>query len=351
MTLRIAQVAPIILPTPPLHYGGTERVVNDLTEALVALGHKVTLFASSDSNTSAELVCATPSLAQLQEKKGKLPPGMPGVLETVLLEKLRGRLADFDIVHCHGEFFHAALLGTQRKKSLTTIHWRVDEADRQLFFASFPDLPIAAISHAQAASIPASSCAGIVYHGIPEARFPFYPEHHNYLAFIGRMTDQKRPDRAIELARSSSLPLRLAGDIDVGNPDYFDRFVKPELGAEVHYQGPVDDRQKADFLGNAMALVFPIDWPEPFGLVMIEAMACGTPVIAWRNGAVEEIVEPGVSGFVVDNLEDARQAVKRIATLDRTAVRESFLARFTSRRMAQDYVALYRSLIDRNSMG
>ncbi|MGC3874703.1 glycosyltransferase family 4 protein [Halomonas sp. GXIMD04776] len=345
MSLRIAQVAPVIFPVPPVHYGGTERIVHDLTEALVALGHDVTLFASSDSQTSATLVSALPSLASLQADEGELPPGTPGVLEAALLDKLRVSMREFDILHCHGEFFHAPLLGKLRNRSLTTIHWRVDERDRQWFFSCFPDLPVAAISHSQAQGIPDSNRAGVVHHGLDPRRFRFVPQSEGYLAFVGRMTDQKRPDRAIEIARATGKPLTLAGGIDVGNPGYFDNCVRPRLNDDIRYVGPVDDHQKSVLLGQAEALLFPIDWPEPFGLVMIEAMACGTPVIAWRNGAVEEIVEHGVSGYIVESLEEACWAVESIGALDRRVVRERFLARFTRERMARDYVALYRRLL------
>jgi len=342
--LRIAQVAPVIFPVPPVDSGGTERIVHDLTEELVAMGHDVTLLGPSDSRTSARLLATSPSLSQWQQRQDNVPPGVPGVLEALVLEQLRQHLDQFDVIHCHGEFCHAALLGERRRHSLTTIHWRVDELDRQLFFAGFPDLPVAAISRAQGAVIPTSNRLGMVYHGLDPARFNLGNGRGKYLAFIGRMTDQKRPDRAIDVARAGGHELRLAGDIDAGNPLWFDRHVAPELDAQILYIGPVDDRHKQSLLGNALALLFPIDWPEPFGLVMIEAMACGTPVIAWRNGAVEEIIEEGVSGFVVGSHAEAVEAVRRAPELDRQRVREAFLERFTARRMAQDYVRLYRQL-------
>lgn len=343
--LRIAQVAPVIFPVPPVDNGGTERIVFDLTEALVAMGHDVTLLAPSDSDTSARHLSASASLSQWQRLRDNVPPGVPGVLESLMLEQLRQHLDRFDVIHCHGEFCHAALLGERRRHSLTTIHWRVDELDRQLFFAGFPDLPVAAISHAQGAAIPASNRLGTVYHGLDPKRFNLGNGEGGYLAFIGRMTDQKRPDRAIDVARASGHSLRLAGDVDVGNPQWFDRHVAPELDERIRHVGPVNDRQKQQLLGDARGLLFPIDWPEPFGLVMIEAMACGTPVIAWRNGAVEEIVEEGVSGFVVDSFEAAVDAVKRLPELDRRRVRAAFLERFTAQRMARDYVRLYRQLL------
>jgi glycosyltransferase involved in cell wall biosynthesis len=345
--LRIAQLAPVIFPVPPAGSGGTERIVHDLTEALVGMGHQVFLFAPSDSRSSATLVPGAPSLAALEQAHGRVAPGVPAVLEAILLDQLRERLDDFDIVHCHGEFAHAALLDTRRRHSVTTIHWRVDELDRQLFFAHFPDLPVAAISHAQADALPPGNLAGVVHHGIARDRYRKGPGDGGYLAFIGRMTDQKRPDRAIAIARAAGVPIRLAGAVDVGNPRYFDTHVAPALGADVLHIGEVDDAGKQTLLGTASALLFPIDWPEPFGLVMIEAMACGTPVIAWNRGSVPEIVEQGVTGFIVESEAEAVAAVAWAAGLSRNNIRARFEARFTADRMAEDYVALYRRLLGR----
>lgn len=346
--IRIAQVAPVIFPTPPVDNGGTERIVYDLTEALVDMGHEVTLIAPADSRTRARHLATPPSLSRWQQSHDNVPPGVPGVLEALVLEKLRQHLDEFDIIHCHGEFSHAAVLGDRRRHSLTTVHWRVDELDRQLFFEGFPDLPVAAISRAQGASIPEKNHLGTVYHGLDPQRFNIGKGSGGYLAFIGRMTDQKRPDRAIEIARVTGHSLRLAGGIDVGNPDWFDRHVAPELDERIQHIGIVNDQQKQQLLGDASALLFPIDWPEPFGLVMIEAMACGTPVIAWRNGAVEEIIEEGVSGFIVDSFDQAVAAVNRLPDIDRHQVRAAFLERFTAKRMAEDYVKLYQMLLKDN---
>ena len=343
--LRIAQLAPVIFPTPPTGSGGTERIVHDLTEALVAKGHDVTLFAPSDSVTTARLVAGAPSLAALQAAHGRVAPGVPAALEAILLGELRARVDTFDIVHCHGEFAHAAVLGDRRGRSITTVHWRLDELDRQIFFAAFPDLPVAAISRAQAAALPSANLAGVVHHGIAADRYAPGGGQSGYLAFIGRMTDQKRPDRAIAIARAAGMPVRLAGAIDVGNPDYFAKNVAPALGPDVVHVGELDDAAKQRFLGDATALLFPIDWPEPFGLVMIEAMACGTPVIAWNRGSVAEIVEPGVTGFVVESEAEAVAAVAQARMLDRAAIRRRFEQRFTADRMADDYVALYRARI------
>ncbi|MGU3388922.1 Glycosyltransferase involved in cell wall bisynthesis [Methylobacterium sp. UNC300MFChir4.1] len=343
--LRVAQVAPNIFPVPPDHHGGTERVVHDLGTALRSLGVELTLFASSDSATDLPRVGDYPSLAALERQYGRVAPGVPAALDALQLEALRRRLDAFDIIHCHGEFAHAALLGTRRRHSLTTIHWRVDELDRALFFRGFPDLPVAAISAAQAAGIPATNQAGIVHHGIDRARYPFRAAPDEHVAFVGRMTDQKRPDVAIRIARAAGLPIQLGGTIDVGNPDYFDQRVRPLLGTDATYLGPVDDARKGELLGGAQALLFPIDWPEPFGLVMIEAMACGTPVVAWNRGSVPEIVEDGVTGFIVSTEAEAVAALARIGQLDRATVRRRFEERFTAERMARDYLALYQRLL------
>ncbi len=342
--LRVAQIAPNIFPTPPNTHGGTERVVDELSVALERLGVEVTLFAPTDSAAKMRLVGTLPSLHALEAQYGRVPPSIPAVLEAVQMEHLRSRLSTFDIVHCHGEFSHAALLGERRRHSLTTIHWRVDELDRQLFFAAFPDLPVAAISAAQESGIPLPNRAGVVHHGIDAERYAPVFDASPGLAFIGRMTDQKRPDAAIRIARASGRPIRLAGTVDVGNPLYFDREVRPLLGPDAEYVGPVDDRGKQALLGSSAALVFPIDWPEPFGLVMIEAMACGTPVVAFRRGSVAEIVEDGVTGFVVDTEAEAAEAVEAAAALDRRRVRQRFEERFTAERMARDYLAIYERL-------
>jgi glycosyltransferase involved in cell wall biosynthesis len=342
---RVAQVAPNIFPVPPRHHGGTERIVHDLSVALRGIGVDVTLFASSDSVTEISRIGDHPSLDALERRHGRVAPGVPAALDALQLEALRLRLPEFDIVHAHGEFAHAALLGERRRRSLTTVHWRVDELDRALFFAGFPDLPVAAISAAQEAGIPPANRAGIVHHGIAADRYALRCEPDGHVAFVGRMTDQKRPDIAIRVARAAGIPIRLGGTIDVGNPDYFEQRVQPVLGPDATYLGPIDDTAKGALLGGARALLFPIDWPEPFGLVMIEAMACGTPVIAWKRGSVPEIVEDGVTGFVVSSEAEAVEALARIGQLDRRQVRRRFEERFTAERMARDYLAIYQRLL------
>ena len=345
--LRVAQVAPNIFPTPPGLAGGTERVVHDLCKSLESLGISVTLFAPSDSDCDTRRIGDQPSLKALEAIYGNVPPSMPQVLEAIQMEALRCRLDDFDVIHYHGEFAHAAMLGRRRKNSLTTIHWRVDELDRRLFFSAFPDLPVAAISASQQRGIPASNRTGVVHHGLDKDRFSVGAGNGGYVAFVGRMTDQKRPDAAIRVARKAGMAIRLAGDIDVGNPTYFNRKVRPLLAVDAVHLGAVNDTAKQHLLGGAAALMFPIDWPEPFGLVMIEAMACGTPIVAWRRGSVPEIVEEGVTGFIVESEEEAVAALKRVASLDRQIVRKRFDARFTAERMARDYFAIYERLARR----
>ena len=343
--LRVAQIAPTIFPVPPENHGGTERIIHDLSVALENLGVQVTLFAPSDSATGVPRIGLLPSLSGLERIHGTVPPSIPAVLEAARMEDLRLRLAEFDVVHCHGEFFHAALLGERRRHSLTTIHWRVDELDRALFFQTFPDLPVAAISASQAAQLPASNHAGTVLHGIERDRYRFSAGPGAYLAFIGRMTDQKRPDVAIRVAEAAGRDIRLAGTVDVGNPRYFERAVRPLLSERARYVGPIDDSAKAILLAGAEALIFPVDWPEPFGLVMIEAMASGTPVIAWDRGSVPEVVENGVTGFVVRSEAEAVEALSRVSSIDRAGVRRRFEQRFTAERMAKDYLALYHQLL------
>ncbi|MGB7404964.1 MAG: glycosyltransferase family 4 protein [Pacificimonas sp.] len=340
--MRIAQLAPMVFPVPPVTHGGTERVVHDLTEALVAAGQDVTLFAATDSRTSAKLLGVRESLAATIGDDDE-PAGLLEALEAANLEALRSRLDEFDIIHAHVATAHAEMLGDARAPSLTTIHWRADQDDRRAMFADHPHLPVNSISQDQGRAIPATNHVGTVHHGIPFDRFQLGPGG-GPAAFIGRMTDQKQPDAAIRIADAAGVRLTLAGTVDRGNPTYFAEQVEPLLGAGASFFGAVDERQKQTLLGDARALIFPIDWPEPFGLVMIEAMACGTPVVAFRRGSVPEIVEDGVTGFVVDTEDEAVSALRAAATLDRARIRQRFEASFTSDRMARDYLRLYRQL-------
>ncbi len=338
--MRIAQVAPLQFTVPPLDHGGTERVVADLTNALVERGHSVTLFAAAGSETRGTLVPQGPCVSSVADA----PPSLPSAMECVMLDRVAAMADTFDIIHCHTELYHAAVLRAHRSKCLMTIHWRADEADRRLYFDHFTDQKVAAISSAQVSGFPAANCAGIVHHGIPEHRYRLDDGGGGYCAFLGRLTDQKRPDRAIAIAAGAGLTVRLGGTRDVGNPTYFDTVVAPLLGDDVTYVGPVAETDKQAFLGQAAVLLFPIDWPEPFGLVMIEAMACGTPVVAWRHGSTAEIVEEGISGYIVDDLESAVRAVGLARQLDRAAVRNAFERRFTAAHMARRYESIYADM-------
>ena len=341
--LRVAMVAPMLLPVPPRHSGGTERIVADLVGSVVNLGWVPTLFGPLDADLPCEVIGPAPSISVLRERHDRVPGATLAVLEAALLDMVRVRAGEFDVIHCHTEFAHAAVLGEHRARTLTTIHWRCDELDRQLFFEAFPDLPVAAISADQGMSIPAGNLRGIVPHGIAGDRYRAGPGGRG-LAFLGRMTDQKRPERAIELARRTGRPLTLAGTVDPGNPTHFRRHVEPHLSETIRFVGELDDQGKQTLLGEADAFVMPIDWPEPFGIVMVEAMACGTPVIAWARGAAPETVEQGVTGFLVEDMDEAVRAVGRLHEIDRRVVRQTFERRFTADRMANDYIKLYREL-------
>ena len=337
--MRIAQVCPLHFAVPPRDHGGTERVVGDLTSALVARGHEVTLYAAYGSDTPARLRTMGPQVADLEH----LAPGLPAAREAAMLDAVAAEAAEYDVIHCHTEFMHAPVLRAHRARTLTTVHWRLDQADRHAFFDAFPDLPVAAISEDQGRAYTGEALTGVVHHGIDRDRYRPGPGGGG-VAFLGRMTDQKRPDAAIRIARAAGMGVRLAGTVDVGNPDYFDCEVAPLLGPDAEYGGPVGDAAKQALLGEATALLFPIDWPEPFGLVMIEAMACGTPVVARRRGSVPEVIEEGVTGFTFETEEEGADALWRAATLDRRVVREQFEARFTADRMAEGYEAIYRRL-------
>jgi glycosyltransferase involved in cell wall biosynthesis len=337
--LKIALVSPLIQRTPPLLSGGTERVVHDLAEALIRRGHRVTLFAAEGSEVSGGLITAGPAVAEVAGH----PPGYPAAREAALLDLVRQQADRFDVIHCHTEFMHAPVLTDVRHKTLTTVHWRTDEIDRQHFFQAFPDLPVVSISQAQARDLPRQALhLGTVHHGMPRSRYAPGRGEGGYVAFLGRLTDQKGPDRAIRAARKAGLPIRLAGDVDVGNPRYFEEAVKPLLGPDAVYVGPLNDGQKQGFLGSAAVFAMPIDWPEPFGLVVIEALACGTPVAATPFGAMDELIEPSC-GVVADE-KDFSAALLQAAGLDRTAARKRFEESFTDERMALGYEEIYLRL-------
>jgi glycosyltransferase involved in cell wall biosynthesis len=340
--MKIAQIAPLTERCPPRLYGGTERIVSYLTEELVRQGHEVVLFASGDSTTSARLVrCSEMALRFNPLVQDPIPYHM------VMLDEVRRRIDEFDVLHFHIDFLHAPLVRDIADRTVTTLHGRLDLPDLIPFYAAFPELPRVSISTAQRAPIPFINWLGTVHHGLPHDLLPFTPRPAgDYFAFLGRIAPEKRPDRAIAIAARAGVPLRIAAKVDRVDQDYWCQTIAPLVAAHpnVTYIGEIDDREKADFLGNARGLLFPIDWPEPFGLAMIEAMACGTPVVAFRCGSVSEVIDDGISGFIVDSIDQATAAVARVDALDRRRIRETFERRFTAERMARDYVAIYRAL-------
>ena len=339
--LHVAQIAPLYESVPPKLYGGTERVVHYLTEELVAQGHQVTLFASGDSETSAELVAPCPRALRLSDGCGdKLVPHM------VMLDQLMQRAADFDIIHFHVDYLHFLLSRYCRLPSLTTLHGRLDLTELPFLYRCFHDLPLISLSYAQRRPLPDANWIGNVYHGIPIRPLKERGGTGGYLAFLGRICPEKRVDRAIEIALAAGLPLKIAAKVDPADRSYYVSEIKPLLNRPgIEYIGEIGEKDKADFLGDAFACLFPIDWPEPFGLTMIEAMRCGTPVIAFEQGSVPEVMTEGVTGFVVNSVDEAVAAVRRCETIDRVACRKVFQQRFTSCRMARDYVALYEQLL------
>lgn len=342
--MRIAQVAPLFESVPPRLYGGTERVVSYLTEELVAQGHQVTLFASGDSITSAELVPCAPRALRLDSDVRDAIPHM-----MVMLDKVRQRADDFDVLHFHIDYLHFPLFGSGAGRSLTTLHGRQDLPDHMPLYLRFPQMPLVSISNAQRAPLPSGNFVGTVYHGLPlDLHRPNFDPKGGYLAFLGRISPEKRPDRAIEIARRAGLPLKIAAKVDKVDEAYFRDAIEPMIdGKHIEFIGEINEGIKDEFLGQAAALLFPIDWPEPFGLVMIEAMACGAPVLAFRCGSVPEIIEDGLTGRIVSSVDEAVSAVPDLLALDRRAVRARFEQRFSSAQMAAQYVKLYQKLVRR----
>ncbi|WP_159015750.1 glycosyltransferase family 4 protein [Cognatiluteimonas profundi] len=340
--MRIAQIAPLYEAVPPRLYGGTERIVAHLTDALVDLGHDVTLFASGDSRTRATLV-------PMREQAIRLDPDdlrsdMASHLS--MLHEVRSRSDEFDILHFHVDLLHFPLFADIASRTLTTLHGRLDLKDLSAAYRRWPRFPMVSISDHQRRPLRFANWAGTVQHGMPPALYRFSARPQGgYLAFLGRISPEKRPDRAIAIAKAAGLPLRIAAKVDAADRAYFAE-ISPLLDdPSIEFIGEIDDEQKSDFLGNAVALLFPIDWPEPFGLVMIEAMACGTPVIAWPCGSVPEIIDDGITGRVVSSQAEAVAAVAEVAAYDRTRIRETFERRFSAQAMARNYLALYERLL------
>lgn len=338
--MRIAQVAPLFESVPPKLYGGTERVVSYLTEELVRLGHDVTLFASGDSVTGANLVPVCPEALRLN-------PNSQDYLahHIMMLEEVFQRSADFDILHFHIDYLHFPLCRREAVQSVSTLHGRLDIPDLKPLYRKFSDMPVISISDAQRKPLPHANWQGTVYHGLPHNQFEFYPEAGKYLAFLGRISPEKGVDRAIQIASLVGIPLKIAAKVDRADRKYFETKIRPLLDNPfVEFMGEIGYPEKNEFLGNALALLFPIDWPEPFGLVMIESLACGTPVIAYPRGSVPEILDHRRTGFLVNDVDTAVEAVKSISQINRADCRLSFDERFTSVRMATDYLALYARL-------
>lgn len=345
--MRIAQVAPLIEAIPPRWYGGTERVVGWLVEELVALGHDVTLFASGDSRTSAKLESVWPTALRLD---GGVRD--QNALHMLMLERVRRMANQFDCLHCHLDYYPFSLLSRQPTPFITTLHGRLDLPELQPVFAEFSSIPIVSISDAQRQPVPHAGWVRTVHHGLPVDLLTPRAVTPSYFAFLGRISPEKGIRHAIEIARRCGVPLKIAAKVDQADQEYFDTVIRPLLASsDIEYIGEIHDGEKSDFLSGALALLVPVVWPEPFGLVLIEAMACGAPVIAFNRGAVPEVVQHGVTGFIVEDEEGAVAAVDRVGQLSRPAIRQRFEERFTARRMANDYVAVYRSLIEARQTG
>ncbi|MET7242686.1 glycosyltransferase family 4 protein [Methylobacterium sp. EM32] len=341
--MRIAQVAPLAEAVPPKFYGGTERVVSWLTEELVRQGHDVTLFASGDSETSAKLVACCPEGLRLAGIRDHVASHL------AMLYHLRRRADEFDVIHFHIDLLQYPLFEDLNHKCVTTLHGRLDVPDFMPVYRTFTGMPLVSISDHQRGPMPENAnWLQTIHHGLPaeNCRFSPNPKDGGYLAFLGRISPEKRPDRAIEIAKASGVKLKIAAKVDKADQEYWDEVIEPMTHHPlVEYIGEINEDQKHEFLGNALALAFPIDWPEPFGLVMIEAMSAGTPVIAWRNGSVPEVIKDGVSGVVVESMDEAIAAVETCKAMSREGVRRYFETRFTASVMARSYVAAYESLL------
>ena len=347
--MRIAQIAPLTEAVPPKLYGGTERVVHWLTEELVALGNEVTLFASGDSRTSAKLDATWPRALRLD---GSVRD--PNALHMVMLERVRQKCDDeeFDFLHFHLDYYPFSLFFRQPTPFLTTLHGRLDLPEHQPVFTTFASVPVVSISNAQRRPVPQANWTGTIYHGLPENLLTPRPVTPSYLAVLGRIAPEKGVDRAIRIAVRCGIPLKIAAKVDRADQEYYDEIIRPLLDHPlIEYIGEIGDHEKSDFLSGALGLLLPIDWPEPFGLVMIEAMACGTPVVAFRRGSVPEVMTDGVTGFVVDDVAGGVRAVTRVPDLDRRACRAAFEARFDAATMVRNYLDVYDRLIAEHEGG
>jgi glycosyltransferase involved in cell wall biosynthesis len=341
--MHIAQVAPLTEAIPPKLYGGTERVVSWLTEELIALGHEITLFASGDSVTKARLEATWPRSLRLD---GSVRD--PNALHIVMLELVYRRASEFDLIHFHLDYYPFSLFSRQSTPFVTTLHGRLDLPEHQPVFDAFSSVPVVSISNAQRRALPQANWVRTVHHGLPENLLRPKALKPSYFAFLGRIAPEKGVDRAIRIAEHCGVPLKVAAKVDNADREYFEEQIQPMMNSPlIEYIGEINDAHKSEFLSGAIALLVPIDWPEPFGLVMIEAMACGTPVIAFNRGSAPEVIEDGLTGFVVEDINGAIGAVDRLGHLSREKIRRRFEERFTARRMALDYLSVYRRLTDR----
>jgi glycosyltransferase involved in cell wall biosynthesis len=338
--MRIAQIAPLTESVPPRTYGGTERVVSYLTEELMAMGHDVTLFASGDSVTTAKLEAAWPVALRFDPAlRDMMAPQM------LLMEKIYQQALEFDVLHCHLDYWPFSLLSRQPTPYVTTLHGRLDLPELARIYDCFEDAPLVSISDAQRRPLPRGNFVSTVYHGLPPNLLTPQPVPREYLAFLGRICPEKSPDRAIRIARAAGMKLKIAAKIDRVDREYFETAIRPMIdGHQIEMIGEIGDAEKPAFLSGAKAMLLPIGWPEPFGLVMIEAMACGTPTIAFPAGSVPEVIDHGVTGYIVQDEAEAVAALSRLDRLSSGAIRDRFETRFTARRMAEDYVALYRRM-------
>src|SRR5512146_1412107 len=344
--MRIAQVAPLWESVPPKLYGGTERIVSYVTEELVCLGHDVTLFASGDSETAARLEAGCPQALRLNN--GIFNRDAPMIM---LQERALGAAGDFDVIHSHLDFLGFPLARRNSVPVVTTLHGRLDLPELEPVFREYSEMPLVSISHAQRRPLAWANWQATIHHGLPRDLYTFHPQSQGYLAFLGRISPEKRPDQAIEIAKRAGLPLRIAAKVDPADRNYFEAEIEPLMSHPlVEYVGEITDDEKDDFLGDAYAMLAPYDWPEPFGLVLIEALACGTPVLAYRRGSVPEIIDDGVTGFVCESLSEMAEAVARIPLIDRRRCRAAFEARFTADRMARDYVTLYERIVQESTI-
>lgn len=339
--MKIAQVAPLFESVPPKAYGGTERVVSYLSEALVAQGHEVTLFASGDSSTSA-------ILHPMCEHSLRTNPRQPDwvMCHTMMVDEVFSRAQEFDIIHWHIDFLHYPLAQRCEVPSVTTMHGRLDLPDLVQLHQQFQAMPLVSISDSQRAPLLQANWCGTVYHGLPLSLYGFHETPGDYFAFVGRVSPEKGLDRAIGIAIACDTPLRIAAKVDLADQTYFEQVIGPMMDHPlIEFAGEIGDAQKNDFIGRAKALLFPVDWPEPFGLVMIESLACGTPVVAYRRGSVSEVLKHGVTGYVVCSQEDAIAAARNIHRIDRARCREVFERRFSADTMAHRYLQVYEALI------